>query len=142
MASAVHRPVPSRLDTVVFEAKAAVFRGLRALDEALARKATRRHAPGDALRDAPVVARVRSPLWNGPAGPKEYALTAGKIQNLRIALAGLDGIVVPAGETLSFWKQVGRATRRRGFVAGRELREGCLVANIGGGLCQLSNALY
>ncbi|MFL5212251.1 MAG: VanW family protein [Microvirga sp.] len=142
MASAVHRPVPSRLDTVVFEAKAAVFRGLRALDEALARKATRRHAPGDALCDAPVVARVRSPLWNGPAGPKEYALTAGKIQNLRIALAGLDGIVVPAGETFSFWKQVGRATRRRGFVAGRELREGCLVANIGGGLCQLSNALY
>ena len=142
MASAVHRPVPSRLDTVVFEAKAAVFRGLRALDEALARKATRRHAPGDALCDAPVVARVRSPLWNGPAGPKEYALTAGKIQNLRVALAGLDGIVVPAGETFSFWKQVGRATRRRGFVAGRELREGCLVANIGGGLCQLSNALY
>lgn len=142
MASAVHRQVPSRLDTVVFEAKAAVFRGLRALEEALARKATRRHAPGDALCDAPVVARVRSPLWNAPAGAKEYALTAGKIQNLRVALAGLDGIVVPAGETLSFWKQVGRATRRRGFVAGRELREGCLVANIGGGLCQLSNALY
>ena len=142
MASAVHRQVPSRLDTVVFEAKAAVFRGLRAWDEALARKATRRHARGDALCDAPVVARVRSPLWNGPAGAKEYALTAGKIQNLRIALAGLDGIVVPAGETFSFWKQVGRATRRRGFVAGRELREGCLVANIGGGLCQLSNALY
>src|SRR4051794_39809379 len=142
MASAAHRPVPSRLDTVVFEAKAAVFRGLRALDEALARKATRRHAPGDALCDAPVVARVRSPLWNGPAGPKEYALTAGKIQNLRIALAGLDGIVVPAGETFSFWKQVGRATRRRGFVAGRELREGCLVASAGGGLCQLSNGLY
>ena len=142
MASAVHRPVPSRLDTVVFEAKAAVFRGLRALEEALARKATRRHAPGDALCDAPVVARVRSPLWNAPAGAKEYALTAGKIQNLRVALAGLDGIVVPAGETLSFWKQVGRATRRRGFVAGRELREGCLVATIGGGLCQLSNALY
>jgi hypothetical protein len=142
MASAVHRQVPSRLDTVVFEAKAAVFRGLRAWDEALARKATRRHARGDALCDAPVVARVRSPLWKGPAGAKEYALTAGKIQNLRIALAGLDGIVVPAGETFSFWKQVGRATRRRGFVAGRELREGCLVANIGGGLCQLSNALY
>ena len=25
---------------------------------------------------------------------------------------------------------------------GRELREGCLVPSIGGGLCQLSNALY
>ena len=29
-----------------------------------------------------------------------------------------------------------------GFVAGRELREGCMVSSIGGGLCQLSNALY
>jgi hypothetical protein len=31
---------------------------------------------------------------------------------------------------------------RRGYVGGRELREGCLVPSIGGGLCQLSNALY
>ena len=29
-----------------------------------------------------------------------------------------------------------------GFVEGRELREGCIIPNIGGGLCQLSNALY
>jgi glycosyltransferase involved in cell wall biosynthesis len=27
-------------------------------------------------------------------------------------------------------------------VAGRELREGCIIPSIGGGLCQLSNALY
>jgi hypothetical protein len=30
----------------------------------------------------------------------------------------------------------------KGYVAGRELREGCLIPSIGGGLCQLSNALY
>ncbi|MBV8299592.1 MAG: VanW family protein [Candidatus Eremiobacteraeota bacterium] len=54
----------------------------------------------------------------------------------------LDGVVVPGGETFSFWKQVGRATARRGFVEGRELREGCMVPSVGGGLCQLSNALY
>ena len=142
MASAAHRPVPSRLDTVVFEAKAVVFRGCARWTRCsrpgqrgwarcrATRFATRRSSPGCARR------------FDRPRRSKEYALTAGKIQNLRIALAGLDGIVVPAGETFSFWKQVGRATRRRGFVAGRELREGCLVANIGGGLCQLSNALY
>ncbi|RYE96158.1 MAG: vanw family protein, partial [Oxalobacteraceae bacterium] len=28
------------------------------------------------------------------------------------------------------------------YVPGRELREGCLVPSVGGGLCQLSNALY
>jgi len=30
----------------------------------------------------------------------------------------------------------------RGYVAGRELRQGCIIPTIGGGLCQLSNALY
>jgi VanW like protein len=37
---------------------------------------------------------------------------------------------------------VPRPTRRLGFVRGRELREGCVIASVGGGLCQLSNALY
>jgi hypothetical protein len=50
--------------------------------------------------------------------------------------------VLLPGTTFSFWRQVGRATRSRGFVAGRMLREGCLTPAVGGGLCQLSNALY
>ena len=54
----------------------------------------------------------------------------------------LDGTQLPAGEIFSFWKQIGRVSRRRGFVPGRELREGCIIPNVGGGLCQLSNALY
>ncbi|MCC4597557.1 VanW family protein [Xanthomonas campestris pv. phormiicola] len=69
-------------------------------------------------------------------------LVAGKIHNLRVAARKLHGIEIPAGATFSFWRQLGRATRRRGFAAGRELREGCLVPSIGGGLCQLSNAIY
>jgi hypothetical protein len=54
----------------------------------------------------------------------------------------LDGVVVPADAVFSFWKQIGRASRRRGFVTGRMLQQGCLVPATGGGLCQLSNALY
>src|SRR5205814_4627950 len=85
---------------------------------------------------------ISSALWNGLAGVKEHALTAGKIHNLRLALRAIDGVEVKPGEVFSFWKQVGRTTRRRGFVEGRELREGCLVRSVGGGLCQLSNGLY
>ena len=51
-------------------------------------------------------------------------------------------VEVPAGQVFSFWKQIGRTSRLKGYVAGRELREGCLIPSIGGGLCQLSNALY
>lgn len=72
----------------------------------------------------------------------ERRLQLGKIQNLRIALRQIDGINIPAGETFSFWRQIRRATKQRGFKPGRELREGCIIPSVGGGLCQISNALY
>lgn len=136
------RAVPSRADALLFRTKTTVLRGLRGLRETLDGTRAAHHGAGGVLAEAPVVATVRSPLWTGLAGEKDRALTAGKVQNLRVALRGIDGVEVPAGAVFSFWRQVGRATRRRGFVAGRELREGCLVSSVGGGLCQLSNALY
>lgn len=134
------RAVPTRIGNWVFEGKAALLR-LRRSGRELA-DPVRRHRAGHTLADAPVLAKVTSPLWTTSGGAKDRALNAGKIQNLRAAIAGLDGIEIGAGEVLSFWRQVGRPLRRRGFVEGRELREGCMIATIGGGLCQLSNALY
>src|SRR5206468_12891452 len=52
------------------------------------------------------------------------------------------GLCRPGGGLFRFWAQVQRPMRRLGFVRGRELREGCVIASVGGGLCQLSNALY
>jgi VanW like protein/Glycosyl transferases group 1 len=72
----------------------------------------------------------------------ENALTAGKIQNLRVAVRKINGITIPKDGVFSFWTQVGRPTRSEGYIMGRELRQGCLIPSIGGGLCQLSNALY
>ena len=83
----------------------------------------------------------QTPLWSDER-PEERTYQLGKVQNLRRAAAALDGVVVPAGAIFSFWKQIGRASRRRGFVTGRMLQQGCLVPAAGGGLCQLSNALY
>src|SRR5947209_2136600 len=51
-------------------------------------------------------------------------------------------IEVPDSEVFSFWKHIGRAKKRSGYAVGRELRQGCLIPTVGGGLCQLSNALY
>jgi hypothetical protein len=90
----------------------------------------------------PIIAGAsRTALWNSRE-PAEFLLTAGKVHNLRVAARRLDGLLIPAGCVFSFWRALGRPSRARGFVAGRELREGCLVASTGGGLCQLSNALY
>ncbi|UUZ55703.1 VanW family protein [Massilia sp. H-1] len=68
----------------------------------------------------------------GPGQDRKPARGAARYQRCR---AG-------GGATFSFWRQVGRATTLRGYVPGRELREGCIVPAIGGGICQLSNALY
>ncbi|MBK9154039.1 MAG: VanW family protein [Chloracidobacterium sp.] len=88
-----------------------------------------------------VIATSRTPLWT-EIEPEERFLVAGKIHNLRLAARQLDGLEIPAGQVFSFWKNVGRASRFKGYVEGRELREGCIIPNVGGGLCQMSNALY
>ena len=75
------------------------------------------------------------------ADPRERELELGKVQNLRIAAAAVDGLVIEAGETFSFWRAAGRATRAKGYVIGRELRLGCMIPSVGGGICQLTNAL-
>lgn len=101
----------------------------------------RQHSITADLTNAPVVAESKTPLWTESA-PEEQFLLAGKVHNLRLAVKKLNGLEIPANEVFSFWKHVGQASRFQGYVAGRELREGCIIPSVGGGLCQLSNALY
>ena len=101
----------------------------------------RRYTMDNALTEKRILAESRSPLWTEPEDA-ERVLLAGKIHNLRLAIRRLNGVEVPAHAVFSFWKHIKRTSRLKGYVAGRELREGCLIPSIGGGLCQLSNALY
>ncbi len=68
-------------------------------------------------------------------------LDEGKIENIKIAIRNLNGIIIPPGKTFSFWKHVGRSSSRRGFKKGLVLSNGQLKEDIGGGLCQLSNLI-
>lgn len=132
--------LPGRVDALWFEVRACGLRGLRWMRNRVD-STHRRHRPSSRWRDAPVISESMSRLWPREGAP-ERALVLGKIQNLRRARIAFDGIELLRGETISFWAQVGRPTRRRGFAIGRELREGCLIPSVGGGLCQLSNVLY
>jgi vancomycin resistance protein VanW len=73
---------------------------------------------------------------------KGGALLEGKLANIRLGAARLDGAVVAPGETLSFWKLVGRPLAGAGFEVGRSIRGGAVAGEIGGGLCQVSGILY
>lgn len=94
------------------------------------------------LTNKPVIAFSESDLWNPSDNKENWILTAGKIENLRIASKKLNGLEVKANEVFSFWKHIGNPNYGQGYVVGREIREGCIVPTIAGGLCQLSNALY
>ncbi len=133
------RAVPTRLGALAFQFKTAVFRAQRFAAEF--GRAPARLAKGDPSAFSVVVAELRTPLWSDVRAG-ERVLQWGKVQNLRVSAGLLDRTVLPQGAVFSFWRQMGRASRARGFVAGRMLQEGCLVPAVGGGLCQLSNALY
>lgn len=66
-----------------------------------------------------------------------------KITNLKHAIEPLNGIVIKPGEYLSYWKVIGKPTYQKGYVDGLVLNaDGTFKADVGGGLCQLSNLIY
>lgn len=144
MAIAIHSPtVPTLAAAIAFRCKVTALQFKRAIRN-IRTADLKRYRPSVDLISADVqtIAQSQTPLWSANTADNERALTLGKIHNLRVALRRLNGIVVPAHCTFSFWAQIGPPTQRAGFVSGRELREGCIIPTIGGGLCQLSNALY
>jgi hypothetical protein len=131
---------PTRIQAVVFALKASVFRLRRWLRDPAGVRPFPLQGRSIAT-NAPQLTESRTPLHSSDASA-EFALQAGKIQNLRVAARSLHGLMLRRGELFSFWANVPRPTKRQGFTEGRELREGCVIPSIGGGLCQLSNALY
>jgi vancomycin resistance protein YoaR len=136
----IREKVPTRWESFIFTGKTVGLRAKRWWDD---RKAPTHRWPieRDVARAWPVRVEARSRLWVD-TDERERILEAGKVENLRLACACLDGAVVDADGVFSFWAQIGRASRKRGFVVGRMLQQGCVIPAVGGGLCQLSNALY
>ncbi len=75
-------------------------------------------------------------------GATDMILQYNKVDNLKIVVQSLNGIIIRPGETFSFCKTVGRPTKRRGFKLGMELSQGKATSGIGGGICQSSNLLH
>lgn len=130
--------LPSRADQFIFALKSNLLKARRgAIDVASgARRLPRATSAGGV-----VLSEVSTPLYTD-GNPAERGLQLGKVQNLRVGARALDGVAIRAGEVFSFWAHIGRPTRAKGFVEGRELRQGCLIPTLAGGLCQLSNSLF
>lgn len=72
----------------------------------------------------------------------DIRLQLNKAVNIRLACKKLNGLIIRPNETFSFWRVVGKTTKRRGYKDGRIIIGGKLQPGIGGGLCNLSNTLH
>lgn len=75
-------------------------------------------------------------------GDSDLALQYNKVENLKIAIKRLSGIIIKPGETFSFCYLVGLATRNKGYLNGMLLSNGEAKAGVGGGLCQIANLIH
>lgn len=75
-------------------------------------------------------------------GHGEAVFEAGRRMNVSLAAPRFNGLALLPGHTFSFWRAMGPIRASDGYRHGMELRGGCVVPAVGGGLCLLSNALF
>ena len=100
-----------------------------------------RYARGTAAPLPEEVFSAGTLLLNENSG-HDMAYQRNKVDNLRLAAATVDGIVIRPGETFSFWQLVRHADDKEPYKEGLCLINGEIVPVEGGGLCQLSNLLF
>lgn len=69
-------------------------------------------------------------------------LQKNKAVNINLAAARINGTIVHPGEVFSFWRAVGRTTRKKGYLDGRIISRNRLMPGLGGGLCNLGNTIH
>lgn len=67
---------------------------------------------------------------------------AGRIHNVKLAAAKLNGILIKPGDTFSFNDAVGDISATTGFQQAYIIKEGRTVLGDGGGVCQVSTTLF
>lgn len=92
--------------------------------------------------ELPAVVKRHKSLLLRRLGESDMWLQHNKVTNLRLAAARLDGLVIAPGETFSFCRTVGWASRRKGYVVGMRLSRGEVRPAVGGGICQAANLLH
>lgn len=96
----------------------------------------------DRERDLPFVYASHSTPLLRKLKDVDMVYQVNKIQNLRLAVERLDGLLLRPGETMSFWQLVGRPTYAKGYLDGMVLYCGQVRYAVGGGLCQLTNLIF
>ena len=133
MITALRRSIRAYAPEELRIAVARARRGLRDRVSGDARRMTRR--TGSDGRPPHCIVEIVQPIRN-------TAFVEGKLANIRLAVARLDGVTIAPGDILSFWALIGRPTAEAGYQLGRSIRNDAVGGEIGGGLCQVSGIAY
>jgi vancomycin resistance protein VanW len=68
--------------------------------------------------------------------------TAAKIKNIALAAQNIHKTSIAPNQIFSFWESIGEPSAAKGYQKGRNIIDGALVEDTGGGLCQLASILY
>ncbi|MBR4205213.1 MAG: VanW family protein [Clostridia bacterium] len=72
----------------------------------------------------------------------DMKLQENKAKNLELAAEKLNGLILSPGETFSFWRTVGIADKKHGYLEGLVISKDGLRSDWGGGLCQMANMIH
>jgi len=62
--------------------------------------------------------------------------------NIMLACNKINGMIIRPGEVFSFWRIIGKVSKKKGYKEGRILHKNELTTGIGGGLCNLANTIH
>jgi len=93
-------------------------------------------------KELPYEAFKHQSLILRPLKNVDMYLQHNKRKNLEIAIQKMNGITIQPNETFSFWKLVGKPTKKKGYLDGLILSQGKIDKGTGGGLCQLGNLIF
>ena len=68
--------------------------------------------------------------------------TVGRIGNVKLSAAAINGVVLNSGDVFSYNQTVGKRTEARGYKPAPAYIKGETVDEVGGGICQTSSTLY
>ncbi len=72
----------------------------------------------------------------------DIKLQENKVTNIMLACNKVNGIIIHPGETFSYWKTIGRATKKKGYKEGLVIGRNGMGSGYGGGLCQMANMIH
>jgi vancomycin resistance protein VanW len=90
----------------------------------------------------PVLIQTHKSLIRRRLGNVDLQLQENKAKSLSIAAPKVTNILVKPNEIFSFWKLVGRTSKRKGYLKGMTIENGQATSGIGGGMCQFTNLLH